>query len=190
MGGGVVLLEHGFFGMMVGTDVLMDVVVEVVVVKAVKVVQAGFFCLFTASLFGGYDGCESGDISCGWCGGVGRCSGAGVVEVVCDVRMGVGVGGVTNRGQGVVSSGGNVTVADGGGARWRDCCRTPMGFSESSGKISHIVSHSPLVLVMSLCRLDCKEVVVKVMEALIEQLVGRSLGGSKGLNGLRTGSLQ
>ena len=36
-------MEHGFFGMMVGTDVLMDVVVEVVVVKTVKVVQAGFF---------------------------------------------------------------------------------------------------------------------------------------------------
>ena len=67
---------------------------------------------------------------------------------------------------------------------------SPMGFSESSGKISHIVSHSPLVSVMSLCRLDCKEVVVKVIEALIEQRVGRSLGGSKGLNGLRTGSLQ
>ena len=85
------------------------------------------FCLFTALLFGGYDGCESGDISCGWCGGVRWCSGVGVVEVVCDVRMGVGVGGVTNRGQGVVSSGRNVTVADGGGARWRDCCRIPNG---------------------------------------------------------------
>ena len=34
-----VLLERGFLGKMVGTDVLMDVVVEVVVVEAVDVVQ-------------------------------------------------------------------------------------------------------------------------------------------------------
>ena len=34
-----VLLEQGFSGKMVGTDVLMDVVVEVVVVDAVDVVQ-------------------------------------------------------------------------------------------------------------------------------------------------------
>ena len=50
-----------------------------------------------------------------------------MVEVVCDVRMGVGVDGVGNRGEGVVSSGGNVSVADGGGARSRDCCRFPDG---------------------------------------------------------------
>ena len=51
----------------------------------------------------------------------------GLVEVVCSMRMGVGIGGVGNRGGGVVHSGGNVSVtdggADGGGARWRDCCR-------------------------------------------------------------------
>ena len=51
--------------------------------------------------------------------------------VVCGVRMGMGVGGVGNRGEVVVSSGGNVSVADGGadggGARWRDCCRFPDG---------------------------------------------------------------
>ena len=52
MGGGVVLLEHGFFGMMVGTDVLMDVVVEVVVVKTVKVVQAGFFVFLQCCCLG------------------------------------------------------------------------------------------------------------------------------------------
>ena len=34
-----VLLERGFLGKMVGTDVLVDVVVEVVVVEAVDVVQ-------------------------------------------------------------------------------------------------------------------------------------------------------
>ena len=53
--------------------------------------------------------------------------GAGVVVVVCSVRMGVGIGGVGNKGGGVVSSGGDVSVtdggADGGGARWSDCCR-------------------------------------------------------------------
>ena len=54
-----------------------------------------------------------------------------MVEVVCSMRMDVGIGGVGNRGRGVVSSGGNVKVtdggADGGGARWRDCCRFPDG---------------------------------------------------------------
>ena len=44
------------------------------------------------------------------------------VVVVCGVRIGVGVGSAENRGESVVSSGGNVSVA-GGGARWRDCCR-------------------------------------------------------------------
>ena len=34
-----VLLQRGFLGKMVGTDVLMNVVVEVVVVEAVDVVQ-------------------------------------------------------------------------------------------------------------------------------------------------------
>ena len=74
------------------------------------------FCLFQTWLFGGYDGCESGDRGCGWCGSVG-------VEVVCGVRMGVAVGCVGTRGEGVVNIGGSVSVADGGGARWKDCCR-------------------------------------------------------------------
>ena len=43
-----------------------------------------------------------------------------MVEVVCGVRMGVAGGGVGTRGEGVVSRGGNASVADGGGARWRD----------------------------------------------------------------------
>ena len=47
-----------------------------------------------------------------------------MVEVVSGVGMCVGVDGADNRGDGVVSSGGNVSVA-GGGARWRDCCRFP-----------------------------------------------------------------
>ena len=40
------LLERSFSGKMVGTDVLMDVVLEVVVVEAVDMVQAGFFFFF------------------------------------------------------------------------------------------------------------------------------------------------
>ena len=56
-----------------------------------------------AWLFGGYDGCESGDRGF-------SCSVVllGVVEVLCSVRMGVEVGGVVNRERGVVSGGGNV----------------------------------------------------------------------------------
>ena len=54
-----------------------------------------------------------------------------MVEVVCSMRMGMGIGGVGNRGGDVASSGGNVKVtdggSDGGGARWRDCCRFPDG---------------------------------------------------------------
>ena len=50
-----------------------------------------------------------------------------VVEVFYSVTMGVGVGGVGNRGRSVESGGGDASVADGGadggGARWRDCCR-------------------------------------------------------------------
>ena len=110
---------------------LMDLVVEVFVVEAVDVVQKGFFCLFLTWLVGGYDGCDSRDRGCGWCGGVGWYGGAGVVEMVCSVIIGVRIGGVGNRGWGVVSSGENVSVtdggADGGGARWRDCCRFPYG---------------------------------------------------------------
>ena len=41
----------------------------------------------------------------------------GVVEVFCSVRMGVGVGGVGDRGGSVVSGGGNASLADSGGAR-------------------------------------------------------------------------
>ena len=97
-------------------------------------------------------------------GGVAWCGGVGVVEVLCSVTMGVGVGGVVNRGGGVVSGGGNVSVTDGGanggGARWRDCCRFPNGISESSGKTSYIVSNSRSISVMSFCRLACKEKVV------------------------------
>ena len=79
-----------------------------------------FFCLFQAWLFMEYDGCKCGDRGCGWGGGV------ALEEVVCGVGMGVRVGGAGNRGEGVVSSGGNVSVA-GGGARWRDSCRFPDG---------------------------------------------------------------
>ena len=59
---------------------------------------------------------------------------------------------------------------------------SPVGFPESSGKTSHTVSHSRSILAISFCRLAWKEEVVKVIEALIDQCVGRSLGRSKGLN--------
>ena len=42
-----VLLEHGFLGKVVGADVLIDEVVEVVVVEAADVVEAGFFFSFS-----------------------------------------------------------------------------------------------------------------------------------------------
>ena len=106
-------------------------------------------------MFGGYDGCESGDRVCGWCSSV------GVVKVVCSVRMGVGVGGVRNSREGVVSSGGNVSVADGGEARWRDCCRFDDGiFRELWEDLPY-----RLLFTLSICRLDWKEEVVKVIEA-------------------------
>ena len=61
----------------------------------------------------------------------------------------MGVGGVGNRGGSVVRGGGDASVADGGadggGARWRVAAGFPMGFSESSGKASHIASHSRLI---------------------------------------------
>ena len=64
------------FGQIVDSDVVMEVVVEVVVVEAVDVVPARFFCLFQTWLFGEYDGCEIDDRGCGL-------GGVGVVEVVC-----------------------------------------------------------------------------------------------------------
>ena len=42
-----------------------------------------------------------------------------------------------------------------------------MGFLESPGKTSHIVSHSHLISLISFRRLACKEEVVKVIETLI-----------------------
>ena len=46
-----------------------------------------------------------------------------MVEVFYSVTMGVGVGGMGNRGISVEGGGGDVSVADGGGARWEDCCK-------------------------------------------------------------------
>ena len=52
-----VILERDFLGKMVGSGVVMEVVVEVVVAEGVGVVRVGFFCLFQAWLFGEYGGC-------------------------------------------------------------------------------------------------------------------------------------
>ena len=109
-----VILEHNFLGKMASADVVMELFSEAVVVEAVDPMQVGFFFLFQAWLFGEYDRCESDDGGCAWGGG------DRVVEGVNCVGKGFGASGVDNRGIGVMSSGGNVTVA-GGGARWRDC---------------------------------------------------------------------
>ena len=45
---------------------------------------------------------------------------------------------------------------------------SPVEFLENSGKTSHIISDSHSISAMSLCRLDSKEEVVKVIEALID----------------------
>ena len=82
--------------------------------------------------------------------------------------------------------------ANGGGARWivGIVAGSPMGFSESSRKTSYIISHSRSISVMSFCRLACKEMVVYGdRDTYMDECVGRSAGGCKGLNSLRTGSL-
>ena len=172
------------FGMVIQADFLLlereFLVAEVVAVEAVDVVRTGFFCLFQAWLFGRYDGCESGDTDrgCGWCASV------GVVGVVCGVRMGVVVGCVGTRGESVVSSGGSASVTDVEGTGWKDCCRLLNGISGELWVDLPYVSHSRSISAMPFCRLAWKDEVVKVIEALIDQCVGRSVGGSKGLNGL------
>ena len=112
---------------MVDVDMLMDVVVELVVVEAMDLVRAGFFCLFPVWLFGGCGGCETGDTSCGWYGGVSCCGGLGVVEGGLWFKIGCRSWKLGNGEDHVVTSGRNVSVADGGGARWRDCGRFPYG---------------------------------------------------------------
>ena len=80
-----------------------------------------------------------------------------VVEVFCSVRMGVGVGGVGDRGvveEMLVWLILELMVEELGGGI---VAGSPMGFSESSGKTSHIVSHSHSILLISFCRLACKE---------------------------------
>ena len=78
--------------------------------------------------------------------------------------MGVGVGSVGNTGEGMVSSGGNVSVTHGGvmveELSGRIVAGSPIGFLESSGKTFHITSHSRSISAMSFCRLVCKEEVV------------------------------
>ena len=65
-----------------------------------------------------------------------------------------------------------------------------IGFLESSGKSSHTVSHYCSISVMSICRLAWKEDMIKLIEVFADQRVGKSVGGSKGLNGLWAGSSQ
>ena len=51
------------------------------------------------------------------------------MEVVSGVGMSLRDGDAGNKGDGVMSSEGDVDVA-GGGARWRECCRFPKIFGE------------------------------------------------------------
>ena len=56
-----------------------------------------------------------------------------LVQVFYSVAMGAGVGGVGNRGRSVESRGGDASLAhgraNGGRARWRDCCKFFDGIS-------------------------------------------------------------
>ena len=81
-------------------------------------------------------------------------------------------------------------MAGGGGTEWGDCCRFPYGISVELRE--DLLYRLPFtsILAMSFCRLAWKEKVVKVIEALVDQCVGRSEGGIEGLNGLQTSSLQ
>ena len=91
--------------------------------------------------------------------------------VVCGVRMGVEVCCVGTREESVVSSGRSVSVADGRGTGWRDCCRLPNGIS---GKLWEDLPYSfPFILSIGdvSCRLVWKEEVVKVIEALTYRLM-------------------
>ena len=70
-----------------------------------------------------------------------------MVGVVCGVTMGVAVGCVRTRGEDVMSTGGSVSVADGGGTGWKGCCRFHDGIS---GELSEDLSYRlPLTLNIS-----------------------------------------
>ena len=90
-----------------------------------------------------------------------------------------------------MSGGGNVNVADGGadggGARLRDCCRFPDGVFKEL--LEDLPYRLPFTLDIPLW------VGLQVRGSLgdrdtyMDQRGGKNVGGSKGLNGLRTGSL-
>ena len=88
------------------------------------------------------------------------------MRVVCGVRMDVALGSVGTRGEVVVSSGGSVSVADGGELDGGIVAGSPMELPESSRKTSHTVSHSSSISAMSFCSLAWKEEVVKLMRHL------------------------
>ena len=83
-----------------------------------------------------------------------------MVEVFYSVTIGVGVGGVGNRGRSVEGGGGDASVADGGGARWRDCCRFSNGIFKELQEDPHIASHSCSMSLIYFRKLACKEEVV------------------------------
>ena len=108
------------FGMVIWADVLLGMMVVMVVVEVVVVetADACFFIFFWRGCLG-----NMMDVRVVMELVVGVVVLVGVVEVFYSVTMGVGVGGVGNRGRSVESGGGDASVADSGGARWRDCCR-------------------------------------------------------------------
>ena len=88
-----ILLERDFLGNVVGADVLLDmVVVEVIVVETVDVVQVSCFVFFRCGYLVDMMGVRMViEVA------VGVLMLVDVVEVLCSVRMGVGVVGVENR---------------------------------------------------------------------------------------------
>ena len=104
------------FGMVIWVDFLFlerkCLVVEVILVEAVDAVQVGFMDLSRHGCLGYIMNVK-----------VVMEAVVGVVGVVCGVRIGVAVDCVGTRAEGVVSNGGSVCVADGGGTGWKDCCR-------------------------------------------------------------------
>ena len=127
------------FGMVIWADVLLGMMVVVEVV-AMETADAWFLIFFRR-------GClrDMMDVSVGMKLVVG-------MVILVDVMVLVGVGGVGNRGRSVWSGGGDASVADGGadggGARWRDCCRL------SDGIFGELREHLPYRLPFTFIVID------------------------------------
>ena len=131
------LSEGGFlFGMVIWADALLGVMVVVEVV-VVETADGCFLIFFQRGCLG-----DVMDVRVVMELVIDVVVLVGVVEVFYSVTMGVGVGGVGHRGRSVEGGGGDASVADGGadggGARWRDCCRFSNGiFGELQGDLPY-----------------------------------------------------